>query len=289
MLAEYGKVQAVEDQTLRQGVAAGSLDRHHSGGPGPSQSPGPITKHRTAEDIGNKAPNPLRNDNSAPKSPQVYAHVRSLPLPPHPHLSAAIGSVPPSDVLGHARITTGTTSYPGTVETGVALGQPFRGNSISLDLSGARPSPIGPIQPPIGRPRAVGLSDSASGSIAPAITPKSSGQRVLGSAALSTGDDDEVIVAPPRRISQAHGGMRQTWSTNPPANGSPQWSTPYVMAPADIWSASPNLPWTSAAGPNAIGTGNPRFDSSVVYPRYGAHEKLAVGSQGGRHFGFDSQ
>jgi hypothetical protein len=111
----------------------------------------------------------------------------------------------------------------------------------------------------------------------------------LGSAALSTGDDDEVIVAPPRRISQAHGGIRQTWSSNPPANGNPQWSTPYAIAPADIWSATPILPWTSAAGPNAIGTGNPRFDSSAVYPRYGAHEKRTVGSQGGRPFGFDNQ
>ena len=149
------------------------------------------------------------------------------------------------------------------------------------------PGPIGPIQP-IGRPRptlSTGHADlHAETSAKPSSNRKSaalaSGQ-TLGSAALSSGDDD-VIIPAPRRVSHNTGVLGQSWNSSPSGIPSPHWNPSFAVAPTPIWGHS-NLTqagshaWPSA--PNATAFLPPRFDVSA--PGNGASDLFTSRGQAG--------
>jgi hypothetical protein len=133
------------------------------------------------------------------------------------------------------------------------------------------PGPIGPIQP-IGRPRPTlssGHTDlhaefSAKPSSNRKPSPPASGQ-TLGSAALSSGDDD-VIIPAPRRVSHNTGVLGQSWNSSPAGIPSPHWNSSFAVAPTPIWGHTNLAPagshaWPSA--PNANAFLPPRYDVSV--------------------------
>lgn len=136
-----------------------------------------------------------------------------------------------------------------------------------------RHEPIGPIQP-IGRPRPHAPGDVSHESNAPGLPRKANlapppvGQ-VLGSAALSSGDD-EVIMPAPRRVSHTAAAPGQTWGPAGSNMSAPSWNGPaFGGSPSSIWGQAPLPPTTQpghtwAASPGGPPFGHPRFDSGSL-------------------------
>lgn len=132
--------------------------------------------------------------------------------------------------------------------------------------------PIGPIQP-IGRPR-------PSGSLPPheqtidylSHTPQERKSnvpevdRVLGSAALSSGDD-EVVIPTPRRVSHGHNALGTTWNAGSSMSTS-HWGTAFAATPTPIWGRS-------SLSPGAVHTWPVAGNSGSFVPRYDVPGALA--------------
>lgn len=118
--------------------------------------------------------------------------------------------------------------------------------------------PIGPIQP-IGRPRPCGppfpLEQPADHVGKPFSTRKASvsHDQVLGSAALSSGDD-EVIIPAPRRVSHGHNALGSKWNAGSQLS-SPHWGAAFAAAPAPIWGRSELSPGAVHTWPAAGNSG----------------------------------
>jgi len=149
------------------------------------------------------------------------------------------------------------------------------------------PGPIGPIQP-IGRPRptlSTGHADmhaefNAKPSSNRKPSPPASGQ-TLGSAALSSGDDD-VIIPAPRRVSHTTGVLGQSWNSSPAGIPSPHWNSSFAVVPTPIWGHANLAPagghaWPSASNANAFLS--PRYDGSL--PGNGASDLFKARGQAG--------
>jgi hypothetical protein len=128
------------------------------------------------------------------------------------------------------------------------------------------PGPIGPIQP-IGRPRPTNIAgqfdQNPDAPFNTSSTRLSSGLpkgQILGSAALSSGDD-EVIIPAPRRVSHSTGVLGQTWNSGPTLTNA-HWNTTFGVAPAPIWGRNNLSPATSHAWPS---TTNP---TPFLHPLY---------------------
>ena len=123
--------------------------------------------------------------------------------------------------------------------------------------------PIGPIQP-IGRPRPSQHEQTVdhNGHSAQARTAHMpSHDRVLGSAALSSGDD-EVIIPAPRRVSHSHNALGPSWPAGSSMSSS-HWGTTFAATPAPIWGRSNLSPAAVHAWPAAGTSGQfipHRFD-----------------------------
>jgi hypothetical protein len=129
--------------------------------------------------------------------------------------------------------------------------------------------PIGPIQP-IGRPRPCGppfpLEQPADHVGKPFSTRKASvsHDQVLGSAALSSGDD-EVIIPAPRRVSHGHNALGSKWNAGSQLS-SPHWGAAFAAAPAPIWGRSELSPGAVHTWPAAGNSGTyigHRYDGPI--------------------------
>jgi hypothetical protein len=173
-------------------------------------------------------------------NPAALQKLQQLPLPiTSESLQSVRSDLPTASAL---REFNQETSFINTNQVCLPRSGSTVPSPIARSFPAERHDPIGPIQP-IGRPRPFAPSDGVDG-FSPSIRPGNSlsTERVLGSAALSSGDD-EVILPTTRRVSHTAVAPVQPWSTAMHMNP-PSWHSPYTSAPKDIWNhvAGSSLP-----------------------------------------------
>jgi hypothetical protein len=217
--------------------------------------------------------------NKTTKLPEMY---RSIPseqssyrqspiIPPRSSESAFASQVSSQLLLAEHRISRSVLPMPVTRDLpssasnlAIPAGSPSHPltsalHSIPLDYQRQlpHPQPIGPIQP-IGRPKGSAGADRNSGEVVePDVRWNSVPERVLGSAALSSVDDE--VILPTRRPSHLNNLLGHTWNSG--AISIPQkWNAPFPAVPSsnnDIWcrppvSANPSNNWSPTMGTPAF-------------------------------------